>query len=221
MKKKRTTKKKYLVDHTKIKHYRNMVMMLPKNHNQIIKLIVGVWDKKSKKGSVLTELNAPNAYIKKEINDVTMFNTIDDLNNEMQKRTQELMPSLTDSPYTEDRHFESEETFLLTLLGENKQVTIKCKNQPINIIEEDDNVIITLFNDVGKLPFKDIKHIGFSVDVTNDPTPEFSGSVVSLGYYCWRFAMSDVTIKNTSPFVVVGKLKNFKNQFTRPTRRVI
>ena len=63
----------------------------------------------------------------------------------------------------------------------------------------------------------DVVHI----DISNDPTPLMAGSVVSLGYYCWRFTLLEPRVMKTNPFMIIGKSENLKYKLIRPCRRAL
>ena len=66
---------------------------------------------------------------------------------------------------------------------------------------------------------------GVYFDITNDPTPQRAGGVVSLGYYCLRFVYKYCKIKSFKPFTLVGyggdaEYAIIEGSFTRPLRRI-
>lgn len=89
-------------------------------------------------------------------------------------------------------------------------------------IINNNEVLLTIYNDkIGKNIEPKLKFKEIIVDVTDDPTPDVAGGVVSLGYYVNRFAMKEFKIMSLTPQLVLSTnlsnflLKNTKSMRTR------
>lgn len=194
--------------------YRTMMIMFPKNHNTLIKVVIGEWD--GTRGISCVELNRPNAYVEKQLRDIkthktkkSMIKRVEELVNEIQKENENLHF---------EESYESEETFFTSLFNKDKVDTILTPSVPIGIIEEDNKVLVTI---LAKTDL-DIHDSDYAyIDVTNDPTLNIAGGVVSLGYYNWRIELKDVKVVNKNPIQLAAKKENVKRQHGRPCRRVL
>lgn len=196
--------------------YRTVTLMFPPNHNDIINVVCGGFEPKTGKAQTFIEHNFPNAYLKRSYTDIAQHNTKEKMLEVIRELVNKLNGEIQNQKVK--NHFESEETFFVSLMNYNNIESIKCPSVPINILEEGGLVAVTV---LAKTKVKNKKARVVYIDVTNDPTNNYAGAVVSLGYYCWRFELKNAKIVNQNPLIMICKAKDLRRQFNKPCRRVL
>lgn len=195
---------------------KSMALMFPKNHNNPVSIVVGEWDKKEK-GKSYIEVNYPNAYLPKKYFNFKQHKTQKEMTEEIQKNVKYIEEINKNKVI--DTTYESEQSFFITFCKGINMTTILTPSVPIAVLDEDEKTLITVMAKT-EIDIKDKKFELAYIDVTNDPTLNIAGGVVSLGYYCWRFEMKDCICINTNPLQIVAKSENIRRIHGRPCRRM-
>lgn len=197
-------------------HYKTQTYMFPKNHNNIIRMVAGIWDENIKKGESLIEHIFPNAYMPKKFTEVKLHDDKEKMLDAVRKHVNDIDAENNKNEY--NKTFESETSFFISFYNGLEVDSVILPSCPINILEENDIIVMTLWCKIKKMR-KDAAV--FYIDVTNDPTLNFAGGVVSLGYYDYRFRMHKARVINFNPFQIACKKENLRLRLNRPTRRVL
>jgi len=129
-------------------YQRTTTLCFPRNHNSLLPIVIGVWDKGNNVGTTSITYESNNAYEAPIEFDFKLFESFDEFKNQIQQDVAFGMSEgakICDLIKADD--IESETTFLMSLYRKDKEevLTIKCPSSPISISENSDEVIMTLF----------------------------------------------------------------------------
>jgi hypothetical protein len=122
---------------------------------------------------------------------------------------------LDEANKVEPSTYECDNTYLISAPDLGYDITVDSCG--INIQEEGEEALVTVFASAPDLKIGQTRVV--YVDVSPDACPMRAGMTVSLGYYCWRMRMNNVTIMNNNPLQFTCALKDLARQNSRMTRR--
>ena len=116
----------------------------------------------------------------------------------------------------------ADETFLMTFVDKDNKLlnltlpivdfAIDRNQKEVNLIFQND---FNLIEEKRKELSDGLKLV---VDYTDDPTPAYAGSVISLGYPLVRIQLAECKISSYNPLVISGPFKTLKINFNREQR---
>jgi hypothetical protein len=189
-------------------------LMFPKNHNNLVKEVIYEWD--GVNGALFTMLNIPNAYVPKQHVDLIEFKSYDELIKVAEERINNEQKEI--DALECDTEWEIEQWFFISFFnGLRTHETIKTPSVPINILEQDDNVLVTILAE-SEIE-KGAKSENVFIQITNDNKSRFAGDSCSLGYYTWRVHLANAVVVSKNPIQIACKRKDFEIKYVRPCRR--
>jgi hypothetical protein len=116
------------------------------------------------------------------------------------------------------------ESFIITFNEDGVWKTIDIETLPIITItwnKENKQICLSLHTDFENYKFKNKVYNEFRLEITNDPTLNFAGGVVSLGYYVLRLILKNVKpeLKYNQLLFKTKYIDGFSFQISRPARR--
>jgi len=201
--------------------YKLCAFMFPDNHNKPIFTVNGNYNKDSNQWETYLKLFHNNAYKDYETMQIKQWKDVSEMKEAFKCLYKAVANKIAQIP--NDTKYEAENTILFSLFNKNKiKLGIKVPSVPVNMVEKDGKLIITLLAVFEEFEFNKEDVFGYGyIDVTNDPTGKIAGSTVSLGYYNYRSILKDCKVLSMNPIALECNKKDFELKHLRACRRVM